>query len=130
MKSPNCFMPTIWLKGTPLPPNADSQCSLRSNATMTPSPGSRSALGPHPMRTTMRKGSVTLSAMQREFGRLVLRLVLRPRRSSRSSTPPPPSAPVLGLPLRATDCAKQPLDGLLHLVPNHVADHSDQSLPS
>src|SRR5437667_2039897 len=52
---------------------------------------------------------------------------LRPRRSSRS--PPPPSAPVLGLLLRPTDCAKQPLDSLLHLFPNHIADHRDQTLP-
>src|SRR5438093_5957794 len=52
---------------------------------------------------------------------------LRPRRSSRS--PPPPSAPVLSLPLRAPDCAKQPLDSVLHLLPNHVAHHSDQTLP-
>src|SRR2546428_6112266 len=52
---------------------------------------------------------------------------LRPRRPSRSSAPPPPSAPVLGFPLRATDCAKQPADGVLHLFPNHVADHSDQT---
>src|SRR5437773_6791699 len=55
---------------------------------------------------------------------------LRPRRSSRSSTPTTPSAPILGLLLRPTDCAKEPLDGLLHLFPNHVADHSDQTLPS
>src|SRR5438128_5531284 len=50
------------------------------------------------------------------------------RRSSRSSTPaPPPSAPVLSLPLRPADCAKQPLDSVLHLLPYHVADHSDQT---
>src|SRR2546427_6021057 len=55
---------------------------------------------------------------------------LRFRRSSRSPPPAPPSAPVLGLPLRATDCAKEPLDGVLHLFPNHVADHSGQTLPS
>src|SRR3989442_6483539 len=54
----------------------------------------------------------------------------RPPRSSRSPPPPPPSAPVLGLLLQATDCAKQPLDSLLHLLPNHVADHSDQALSS
>src|SRR2546428_9714774 len=52
---------------------------------------------------------------------------LRPWRASRSSTPTPPSAPVLGLLLRPADCAKQPLDSLLHLLPNHVADHSDQT---
>src|SRR5205809_3715240 len=56
---------------------------------------------------------------------------LRPRRPSRSPPPPPPpSAPILGLLLRATDCAKQPLDSLLHLFPNHVADHGDQALSS
>ncbi len=49
----------------------------------------------------------------------------RPRRSPRS--PPPPSAPpILGPLLRATDCAKQPLDRLLHLLPNHVADEGDE----
>src|SRR2546425_11103855 len=44
--------------------------------------------------------------------------------------PAPPSAPVLSLPLGPIDCAYQALDGLLHLFPNHVADHSDQTLPS
>src|SRR2546427_7050264 len=43
-------------------------------------------------------------------------------------TPAPPAPPtILWLLLRATDCAKQPLDSLLHLLPNHVADHSDQT---
>src|SRR5437879_9019874 len=51
---------------------------------------------------------------------------LRSRRSSRSSAPAPPSAPVLGLLLRPTDFNQQPLDSLLHLFPNHVADHRDQ----
>src|SRR5713101_1443088 len=51
----------------------------------------------------------------------------RPPRSSRSPPPPPPSAPILGLPLRPTDCAEQSLNGVLHLFPNHVADHSDES---
>ena len=52
-------------------------------------------------------------------------LGLRPRRPSRSSTPSPPSAPILGLLLRATDCAKEPLDRLPHLFSNHVADHGE-----
>src|SRR2546425_10499134 len=55
---------------------------------------------------------------------------LRPRRASRSPPPAPPSAPILGPLLRATDCAKQPLDRLPHLFPHHVADHSDQALSS
>src|SRR5882724_7831148 len=54
---------------------------------------------------------------------------LRSQWPSRSPSPPP-SAPVLGLLPRASDCAKQPLDRLLHLLPNHVADHRDQTLPS
>src|SRR2546428_3484377 len=53
---------------------------------------------------------------------------LRPRRPPWPSTPAPPSAAVLGLLLRATDCAKEPLDCLPHLFSNHVADHSDQTL--
>src|SRR5437667_939605 len=54
----------------------------------------------------------------------------RSRWPSRSSPPAPPPAPILGLLLRSTDCAQQPLDSLLHLVPHHIADHSDQALPS
>src|SRR5207247_8360028 len=55
---------------------------------------------------------------------------LRSRRASRSAPPTAAPAPVLGLLLRATDCAQEPLDRLLHLPPNHVADHSDQALSS
>src|SRR5437667_5724829 len=55
---------------------------------------------------------------------------LRPRRPTWASTPPPPSTPIGRLLLRPTDCAKQPLDSLPHLFPNHVADHSDQALSS
>src|SRR2546430_9076757 len=57
---------------------------------------------------------------------------LRPRWPARSSPPPPPSAPVLRFavfPPPTTNSAQQPLDSLLHLFPNHVADHSDQTLP-
>src|SRR6266436_5018609 len=54
---------------------------------------------------------------------------LRPRGSARSSTPPPPCAHFWPSSW-ATDCAKQALDGLLHLLPNHVADHSDQTRSS
>src|SRR5437870_4801055 len=53
-------------------------------------------------------------------------LALRPRRPSRSPPPAPPSAPILGLPLRTTDCAKQPLDRLLHLFADDVADEGDE----
>src|SRR5437773_6553807 len=53
------------------------------------------------------------------------RFVLRARRPS-WSPPPPPPAPVLGLLLRATDCAKQPLDGLVHLFADEVTDHADE----
>src|SRR2546425_4508889 len=52
---------------------------------------------------------------------------LRSRRPSPSPAPTPPSAPILGLLLRPTDCAKERLDSLLHLLPNHVADHRDQT---
>src|SRR5205809_6232582 len=58
---------------------------------------------------------------------------LRPRWPARSSPPPPPSAPVLRFavfPPPTTNSAQQPLDSLLHLFPNHVADHSDQTLSS
>src|SRR2546422_2353282 len=51
---------------------------------------------------------------------------LRPRRPSWSSTPAPPSAPILGLLLRASDCTEQPLDRLLHLFADHVADEGDE----
>ena len=54
---------------------------------------------------------------------------LRPGRPSWPSTPAPPSAPVRG-PLLRTRARQQPLDRLLHSFPNHVADHSDQTLPS
>src|SRR6266446_4075931 len=62
---------------------------------------------------------------------------LRSWRPSWSPPPPPPSAPILGLLLRPTDCAKQPLDGVLHLVADEVTHHAyevggawHQSLPS
>ena len=53
-------------------------------------------------------------------------LVLRPRWASRSPPPAPPSAPILGPLLRATDCAKQPLDRLPHLIVDDVADEGDE----
>src|SRR5947199_5233856 len=40
------------------------------------------------------------------------------------STPTPPSAAVLGLLLRATDCAKEPLDRLPHLLADEVTHHA------
>src|SRR5881409_1267355 len=51
---------------------------------------------------------------------------LRPRRPSRSAPPAPPSAPILGPLLRASDCAKEPLDRLLHLIADDVADEGDE----
>src|SRR5438046_7757927 len=48
-----------------------------------------------------------------------------PRWPSGSPTPPP-SAPILGLLPRGTDCAKEPLDSLLHLIADDVADEGDE----